>query len=591
MYLNINNPILIFSLFLILCFSCKKEDKIDPNNNKPIELPTINWKAGEDIVIEENLYIDSVRFIIEHGVNIYIKSGCSIIFGNDYPVELTAKGSLEKPINFVTYNPDGNPENSFWGSIILHSLYDTFDNPTFEYCNFIKGGGEGSEAVIINNSRSVSIKNCLIDYSMNYGILANHNGEFKEFSGNTIKHTLNHPISITSYFAHTIGKNNNIIVDSLNHGIYLSTESINGSSDSIIWHAQTVPFIIPHSFSADGQSNNILNFKIEEGSTIALGKNASFGLGNNIQFMAIGQAEKPILFTSLVLEPQPGDWNNIRFSNGCIAVLNNCIFEYGGKYESSMADNGMVRLYSATNISMEKCVFQHSESSAITLHKSATNLPYPSFANFSNNRFISLMSYAISLYPQAISSIDKSNIFNNHEIYVKGSTISEGHILWKNFGTDYFSSSYININGESEAIVEIEPGVRIKWNGGGFKVGTASQWGGKLIAVGTDENPIIFTSSKEEPSWGDWGGILFYTNSFPGNILDHCQILYAGEYSLNSWQASIHICCNDTNVTIINSTIAHSSHWGMCIMGSAEPIIENNLFYDNLEGDIITIGN
>ena len=546
----------------------------------------LHWQAGTDIIIEEDLYIDSVCFTIDPGVNVFIKSGCSIYLGDKYPVQLTAIGTEEKPINFTPYNPSGNPDSAYWGSIIPRRMFDSLVSPTFEHCNFIKGGGEGSDAVITTKTGSLKIINCLIDYSLNYGILSNHNGGFKEFSGNTIKHTANHPISIAAYHAHTIGINNNIISDSPNLGIYLTSDGLSVGNESIIWHAQTVPFIIPLNFSANSNSNSTGAFIIEKGTTIAMGEDAYFRLGNHVNFLAVGESDQPIKFTSLKLNPQPGDWNGISFNNGSITI-DNCIFEYGGKYESSFVDNGMLKLYSTTSISIDNCILRYSEATAILLYKSASNLPYPNFTSFANNHFVELESYAISLYAQAIPSIDISNYFNNHKIFVESSTISSGHLLWKNLGTDYCSDSFITINGEPGTTVEIEPGVKIKWDGGGIKVtGDAT-----IKAIGTEIDPIIFTSAKEEPSWGDWHGILFYSNSMEGNILDYCQVLYAGELSYSIKQASIHIWSNIPSVTITNSTIAHSSHYGICKSSSADPVLENNTFFDNLEGDIITIGN
>lgn len=580
------NRILVFLIFSILCLSCNKEETTYPTSTGPAKYPVLRWDANDDIIIEEDLYIDSVYFIINPGVNVKIKSGVNIYLGDKYPIELTVKGAENNPINFITYNPDGDPNTSFWGSIIIRRVFDSLVSPTFEYCNFIKGGGEGSDAVIVNKSSKLSFKNCLIDYSMNHGILNDHYGGFNHFTGNTIKHTLNHPISISFNYLRTIGKNNNIIADSLNHGIYLTGESMGGgSSDTVSWYAQTVPFIVPAGFSANTSSDNKLILKLEKGSILSMGKNASFVMSENTQLLAIGSAEEPIIFTSNNLDPNPGDWKRISFSYGSSAVLKNCIFEYGGLYEESMVDNGMFRLYSAIDISVEECIFRHSESTAIKLYKSASNRPYPIFTKFAHNQFTDLSSYAITTYAQAIPTMDKSNIFNGYEINLLGSTISEEYFLWKNLGADYSSSDLINIGGEPAATVEMEPGVKIKWFTSGLSVGT-----GKLIANGTEENPIIFTSAYENPSWGDWAGIVFGQNIIQGTILDHCEILYAGEISYSNWKASIVVRGSNTNLTIKNSTIAHSSHYGLLKSNTAEPTLENNLFFDNLEGDIITVG-
>jgi len=575
---------LLLSVFLSIIFfsSCEKKEKVYPDDPP---LPILHWKAGDDILITEDLYIDSVNFIVDPGVTVKIQNGCNIIIGENYPAKITVVGTATSPINFIAYNPEGIPNKSYWGSIILKSIFEENTTPTLEYCNFIKGGGEGSEAVIVNYSISINIKNCLIDYSLNYGILSGRSAKFNQFTNNTIKHTLNHPITISASYAHTIGVNNTIITDSLNKGVLITYSGISVGLDTLLWHAQTVPYIIPSGLSVSGSSQILSYFMLEEGTTIMLGKNANINFGKDIRFIANGLIDKPITFTSLELEPQSGDWRSISFGYKTTAKLKHCIFEYGGNFEQSMVDNAMVRLYSATDISMENCVFSYSEGPAILLYKYATNLPMPAFASFTNNIFSNLDGCAISLEAECVNSIGDYNNFNNHYIYIQSSTIKNKHIIWKNFGTAYLLESFVSINGEYKTILEIESGVTIKLDrGSGFKVGTASQWGGTLIAVGTEEKPIIFTSIKEYPYYGGWSGIVFYTNTREGTILDHCQILYAGEYSLNFKEASIHICCNDDNVSIMNSTVAHSSHYGLVVSSSANPYLHNNTFYDNLEG-------
>lgn len=557
--------------------SCKEKE-----NTSPIPgLPVLHWETGDDIIITEDLYIDNVNFTIDPGVNVKIKSGCSIIVGENSAANLMFKGMAENPINFTTYNPENNPEENYWGNINIKSLYNDGDISIFENCNFIKGGGKGYEAVIINESKLLSITNCVIDYSMNFGIFSGNYGGFNDFHGNTIKHTLNHPIVIVTSSAHNLGTDNNILSDSLNHGILLTSESININSDSILWHAQTVPYIIPKGLSINGSSSWLT---LEAGTKIMIGKDRDIAIHEGVKFTAAGVPGKPITFTSLEKEPQPGDWNCIMIYSETIAEFYNCIFEYGGRFDDYMVDNGMLELYSSTNITIEECVFRYSESTAILLYKSALNRPIPMFYSFKNNTFENLDGYAISLRPESVNSIDISNNFNNYPIYVQGETIEAGHIIWKDFGTDYLLDSYVSVRGELEPILEIEAGCIIKFERGGISVGGGMTYGGKLIAVGTEEKPIIFTSAKAEPYYGDWGCILFNTMSHEGTILDHCEILYAGDYEFNSREASVIIYNNGTNVSVTNCTIAHSSHYGLSVSSSSDPYLFNNTFFDNLDG-------
>ena len=60
---------------------------------------------------------------------------------------------------------------------------------------------------------------------------------------------------------------------------------------------------------------------------------------------------------------------------------------------------------------------------------------------------------------------------------------------------------------EPGAELVIEPGVVIQASSGAF---LAVQSGARLVAEGTAEEPIVFTSATEEPQPGDWPGILMF---------------------------------------------------------------------------------
>lgn len=81
------------------------------------------------------------------------------------------------------------------------------------------------------------------------------------------------------------------------------------------------------------------------------------------------------------------------------------------------------------------------------------------------------------------------------------------------------------------ATLLIEPGARIEFapaDVGEGQTPARLKVLGKLIAQGTEEAPILFTSAAETPAPGDWGGLIFESpdeNSV--SRLRHCRVVYA----------------------------------------------------------------
>ncbi|MGZ3423389.1 MAG: hypothetical protein ACXVEE_36345 [Polyangiales bacterium] len=87
-------------------------------------------------------------------------------------------------------------------------------------------------------------------------------------------------------------------------------------------------------------------------------------------------------------------------------------------------------------------------------------------------------------------------------------------------------------SGKPAAILTIEPGVTIQvLEGSGFEVEHATgsfDATGALIAVGTKEKPIVFTSASATPKAGDWKGMWYGGQPLAENRLENVRIEYTG---------------------------------------------------------------
>jgi hypothetical protein len=107
---------------------------------------------------------------------------------------------------------------------------------------------------------------------------------------------------------------------------------------------------------------------------------------------------------------------------------------------------------------------------------------------------------------------------------------------------------------------------------------------GKLVAQGTEEKPIVFTSSNSTGSPGDWDGLIYDHDASGGNVLDHVKIEFAGhEGGYSHGAVTVYGELGGARLSITNSTFVRNAQTG--IMNDKEKSrfakCEGNTFKDN----------
>ena len=150
-------------------------------------------------------------------------------------------------------------------------------------------------------------------------------------------------------------------------------------------------------------------------------------------------------------------------------------------------------------------------------------------------------------------------------------------------------------NTGAQATLTLEPGVELR-----FMPGTRLEVydsRSALVAVGTPERPVVFTSARATPHAGDWTGVSF-GGTHPLDRLDSVRVLYAGgdcqcssfgcnylpgSFSVNS---AILLFARPPTAFISHADIQHSAGHGILRgwNGSADPgFLEGNTFADVAE--------
>ena len=128
--------------------------------------------------------------------------------------------------------------------------------------------------------------------------------------------------------------------------------------------------------------------------TIAAGTNFKFKSGGGIRiasnhpatFKAVGTSTNPIVFTSSLATPQPGNWKFVRFDSylNANSELNYCNFSYGG---SDTYYKGLVTIGTTTNLTVQNCSFSNSQRYGLYNMNggSPANSDWQTVNTFSNN--------------------------------------------------------------------------------------------------------------------------------------------------------------------------------------------------------------
>lgn len=309
----------------------------------------------------------------------------------------------------------------------------------------------------------------------------------------------------------------------------------------------------------------------------------------------IGTEAKPIVFTYINNDDygNPGDTYNdgevtfykssggrVLLSGQEVSVLDHWIFDYAGNgsgdYAVNVGNNNILK-----NSTIRNC------HRGLLFHGSAQIL---------NNYFENIEYYAASRY------------INSGTPYLVGNTTKNAGyrgIRISDFGTaDTSTMGSLNFDGitnipyvidngltiPENKLVTIEPGVVIK----------SEYWGrlyvnGGLVANGTEDSKIIFTSFSDDsaigdtnndganssPGAGNWAGISFRGNSMANkNSLKNCEIRYARGYSDISDNDHGAVRLINTDVSIDSCQFTFINNAALAIYGQANPVISNTNFYN-----------
>ena len=324
------------------------------------------------------------------------------------------------------------------------------------------------------------------------------------------------------------------------------------------------------------------------------------------KIIANGTEENPIIFTSYYDDenggdtnndgsnslPVAGDWRGIIF-DADESVLDHVKILYSANTRVSY---GAIEAKNGSSASFVNSVIQYCAGSCVRLNEpnnaSFSNITISDSADFGIYSTVAGSSVlfsnsTIQNCADGIAQLSAGNtlafsnvsfLYNKNAVEIIGSSI-ENSATWPKIGDSvYILRRAIEIF--PDASLTIDPEVVIKSNYGNYP-NTRLEIKGKLIAKGTQDNPIVFTSLSDNPSAGDWGGLYFEDSS--GSELAYVEIKYGGRF-FDDFSGIMYATTNynmihlkDSSVSVATSTIASASTVGIYLEGASSLVMADSV--------------
>ncbi len=358
-----------------------------------------------------------------------------------------------------------------------------------------------------------------------------------------------------------------------------------------------------------------LNWFVSNGAvlTIAAGNIVKFAVSgdagiyvDNGSLQAIGTASEPIVFTSArdnfdggwvqdATVPTANVWRHIRFNSGDSTSnhLEYCQLRYGGHYYGGTG-RGSVEVNNGAGVTIKNCILEKSQRALFVNSGGAVNL---------KNSTLNGTDYPFAMRADGVLDVTNSDIdFTGTQyqaILLLGNSemSANGHLKIIPFNNApnmaYANDDWIRI--PAGLTLTIDPGVVIK----GFNTnGRIGARGGKLIAEGTVDNPIIFTSIYDDnygnpsdsnndgvatsPTLGQWGGIALFSDANAASSLKYCNFGYVNwphseSFLSEAVYSNAVVSIYDISPTVENCTF-YECNYGIKTYGTAAPVIRANSF-------------
>ncbi|MGI9276709.1 MAG: immunoglobulin-like domain-containing protein [Endozoicomonas sp.] len=534
--------------------------------------------AGKVQLLGPVTVAEGVTVTIQPGTTVLAQDGSSSL---DVKGNLHAVGTEESPIVFTSGQDE--PLAGDWGGIIFESGSEgQMKYATVEYAGHNRRAAvEVQSSPVLDHVRVQEIADPTSNFGRVYGVYI-IGSEEAVITNSTVKNTSG-------------------------DGIHIHVSGATALANTVLGADEKTGVVVSSIISGDmtlgGKVKLTGNVSVNEDATLTLQPGSVvFGggfLSVRGSLQAIGTEESPILFTSPKADPQPGDWGGITIGYKTKpSKLEHVTVEYAGNEDIFYTNHGAISVLDYSLGPMEPLETSPIVMNNLTVQNIKNHTSRPAYG-------ISVRSALTTITNSVVKDVEgygvylshASVVLENNEFSGSRSDVAVFGVIRKDIALGNSITLLTRVTVLEDVTLSFLPGATV-YGGHGIS-GDTSQWlnynqsetgilvQGNLQAIGSEEQPILFTSPLNPQNAGDWQGIDFAPGS-EGN-LEYATVEYAGY----AQDAGIRLASSPelNRVTVRHIADADDSGpeaYGIHITGSGSPTISNSVVQETTDKEIFS---
>ncbi len=566
-----------------------------------------------EMTLIKSPYVVTGDLTVNSPYTLTIDSGVVLLFQSG--TGLYVSGNIHARWASFTSSKDtsgGLPQRGDWSGI--RTGYPGGGNTVFDTCQIKFGGADGianlyiyagnadieGSTIASSNSNGLSIgtaavtmNNSTLSNAVNVGLVLSE-GTNINFGSSGISSCM-WPVQYNGE-ASLIFNGINSLSGNTHNGIYMNFSYTTGGT--LVLDTVSIPYFFPGDFTIAGNTS----MTISPGDVLKF--NSGAHLYVNQRLTAAGSSANNIYFTSYMDDnlggdtngdgtasaPAAGNWGGVFFNSGSdtLSIMRHCAVSFAG-----YGQLGGVTMNNASPV-VDSCSFVKNYYGAM-------------MQGVSNPKFTNNIIGSSQMVPIALS-FSANPVFSNNAfsfsdntydaIGLLGGTLPANSILPIRSVTSIPNVTYLLLDQITVPLgitLTINKGIVIK----AYQPSQIINIQGKLIANGTADSTIVFTSAKDDnfgnphdsnkdgtatsPLVGDWGGIVFLPGSDSTSSLNFCRLTYGALPWAENYNGTYYyqgeVSMFNASPTISNCSIGNAVY-GIYAALSSYPKISNDTIFN-----------